>query len=194
MSAPVAASRICSAHSTGSNRINTQAIIAVCAAIAAAHDEVATVDRPAVPGPEVRELGVDPIQRHPLIGAVPDRPVRLGLGGEVGGVTVADLGEVAVGGELVFGVLADRLQHPVAGVPGTVVDGDQRLADQGIQHVEHRVLVQPDLLTEVGGRREVEPVGEHRTPAQHRPFVVVEQVEGPAHRVAQRLMTFQAAT
>ena len=36
MSALVAGSRICSAHSTGSKRINTQFIIAVCAATAAA--------------------------------------------------------------------------------------------------------------------------------------------------------------
>ena len=40
---------------------------------------------------------------------------------------------------------------------------------------------------------EVESAGEHRTPLQQRLFRVVEQVVGPRHRVAQRVVAFQAA-
>ncbi len=44
-----------------------------------------------------------------------------------------------------------------------------------------------------GGGGEVEAAGEHRAAVQHRPFVVVEQVVGPPHRVAQRLVALQPA-
>ena len=47
--------------------------------------------------------------------------------------------------------------------------------------------------TDDSGGGQVEPAGEHRTAAQAPPFVVVEQVVGPFHGLAQRLVAFQAA-
>ena len=110
--------------------------------MAAAVDEVALVGGPAEPGPQVGELDVHPVERDALAGPVPDVPVGDGLLGEVGGVTIPDLVDRAGGGELVLGELADRLQQPVAGVPADRVGGDQRLAHQRIQQVQHGVLVE----------------------------------------------------
>ncbi len=73
-----------------------------------------------------------------------------------------------------------------------LLDGDQRLAHQRIQHVQHCVLVERSSQRLRGGGQ-VEPAGEHRTAAQHRPLVIVEQVVRPLHGVAQRLVAFQPA-
>ena len=98
----------------------------------------------------------------------------------------------AGGSKLFFGELADRLQQPVTNVGPHLFGGDQRFAHQRVQLIHHAVLVQP-VGAYVSGRGEIEPAGEHRTTAQHRPFVVIEQVIGPLHGVAQRLVAFQRA-
>ena len=71
--------------------------------------------------------------------------------------------------------------------------GDQGLAHEGIQRVQHLILVKAGVLAEFGGGGEVEPVGEHSTAAQHRLFGVIEKVIGPADGVAEGLMAFEAA-
>ena len=165
----------------------------VWAAMAAAVARSCLVGGPAEPGPQVGELDVHPVHRHPLAGPVPHVPVGDGLLGEVAGVTIPDLVDGAGGGQLFLGELADRLQHAVAGVAADPLDGHQRLAHQRIQHVQHGVLVEPPSAAHRHRGGQVEPAGEHRTAVQHRPLVVVEQVVGPPHRVAQRLVAFQPA-
>ena len=46
------------------------------------------------------------------------------------GVAVPGLLDGPAGGELLFGVLADRFQHRIAAMAGGSVRGDERLADQ----------------------------------------------------------------
>ena len=92
------------------------ASMVVWAAIAVAVIEVGVVGGPAEPGAQVGELDIDPIDRGALAGPVPHVPVGDGLLGEVAGVTIPDLVDRAGGGQLLLGELADRLQHPVAGM------------------------------------------------------------------------------
>ena len=105
--------------------------------------EVALVGGPAEARSEVGELRVDPVGRGALAGPVPHDPVGHGLLGEVGGVAVPDHVDVAGRCQPILGELADRLQQPVAGMAADLLGGDERLAHQGIQQVQHRVLVEP---------------------------------------------------
>ena len=106
-------------------------------------------------------------------------------------MTIADGFDRTAGGELLLGVLADRLQHAVAGMAGDPFDRQQRLPNQGVQDVQHVVVV--EAVVQVCRRSDVETVGEHRAMLQHEPFAGVEQVVGPAHRVAERLVAFEAS-
>ena len=92
-----------------------------------------------------------------------------------------------------LGELADRLQHRKPGPPRRPVGDEQRLAHQRIQQIQNGVVVGAIESGDRAGTLEVESTGEHRTPLQQRLLGVVEQVVGPRHRVAQRLVAFQPA-
>ena len=112
--------------------------------------------------------------------------------GEVGGVAIPYIVVVPLAANWSAANWRIVSNNPYRVWPGTLLDGDQRLAHQRVQQVQHRVLVlsAPAHRDRSGG---VEPVGEHRTAAQHVPLVGVEQVERPLHRLTQRLMPFQPA-
>jgi len=112
-------------------------------------------------------------------------PIRV-----VRGVTVADRLDRSTGHELFLGELADRLQHAVAGVTTGLIGGDQRLAYQRLQPIEHGVVV--EIRDELGSRSTVEATCEHRTMRQQHPFVLVEKVVRPAQCLSQGLMTFES--
>ena len=97
-----------------------------------------------------------------------------------------NLGCFAVGGELFLGELADRLQHRKPGPPRRPVGDQQRLADQRVEQIQGGEVI---IGTHDGaGAFEVESAGEHRTSLQQHLFRVIEQVVGPRHGVAQRLV------
>jgi hypothetical protein len=98
--------------------------------------QVVLVGGPAEPGPQVGELDVHPVHRHPLAGPVPHVPIGDGPLGEVAGVSVPDLADGSGGGQLVLGELADGLRQAVAGVPTGTLHHHQRLAHQRIDHVQ----------------------------------------------------------
>ena len=97
----------------------------------------------------------------------------------------------AGGGKLFLGELADRLQQPVAGVSPDLLGGDERLAHQRVQHDPTRRTRRARHRTRAVAAARSNPPANTEQQSQHRPFVVVEQVVGPLHRVAQRLVAFQ---
>ena len=100
-----------------------------------------------------------------------------------------DLGGLAARDELFLGELADRLQHRKPGPPRRPVGDQQRLAHQGVEHIQCGQVVA--AATDCARSGEVEPSGEYRTPCQQRLFGVVEQVMGPLHRMTQCLVALQ---
>ena len=92
-----------------------------------------------------------------------------------------------------LGELADRLQHRKPGPPRRPVRDQQRLTHQGVQQIQHGVVVGAIESAYRVGALEIEPTGEHRTPREQRLLLVIEVVVGPCHRVAQRVVALQAA-
>jgi hypothetical protein len=153
--------------------------------------DVATVSGPAEGGAEVGELGVRPVERAALVGTVPDVPLQQDLLGEVAAVPIPHVGEGAGAGELVLGELPDRLQDPVPRGAAHLLGRHEGLPHQAVQQVERRVLVVAPVDGSDG--RQVAAVGEHGAAPQDAPLVIVEQVVGPLHRLAQGLVSRQAA-
>ena len=140
-------------------------------------------------------LGGGPIppapSRPPQLRAVPLGDDIVFTSREVAGVCGADLIGVARGGEHLLGELRNGFQHREPGPTRRPVGNQKRLADQGIQQIEHRVVVG---YIESGNRAsafKVESAREHRTLFQQRLLGVVEVVVGPRHRVAQRVVALQ---
>jgi hypothetical protein len=105
----------------------------------------------------------------------------------------ARLGGLATRDELLLGELADHLQHRKPGSPRRSVGDQQRLAHQRVEQIKDDVVVAVIGSAHSAGALEVESTGEHRTPCQQPLFVLVKVVVGPPHRVAQGLVTGQAA-
>ena len=134
----------------------------------------------------------DAFQPFELVRRVEPTP---GLAGEVrvpARVTTADgIGVVGID-EAFLGVLADRLQHVVAGLGTGAVDDDERLVDQARQHVEHivrgSVLARDDELRGFEGAA----AGEDREAREDEPLHRGEEVVRPVDRGAQRVVTLHA--
>ncbi len=148
--------------------------------------QIAVVGGPAKRGAQIGQLDSEPVVGLTLAGAVPQGQDVGFASGEVARVGGPNLGCFAAGDELFLGELADRLQHRKPGPPRRPVGDQQRLAHQGIEQIQGGEVI---IGTHDGaGTLQVESPGEHRTPLQQRLFRVVEQVVGPRHRVAQRLV------
>ena len=140
-------------------------------------------DRPAQYRGDVVRLGAEP--RDPL--QLPGAP-QLRFGGlhqlddqrRVGGLDRRALARVV---QLLRGVLADRLQHPVPGRRSGYRD-DQRLLDQCGEHVERRVARTAHPRRRVLGRA----AGEDRQPPRQRALGFVEQVPAPVDDRTQGLV------
>ena len=69
--------------------------------------------------------------------------------------------------------------------------GDQQgLSDQRVEQIKRCIVVVEYRYCT--GTFELESTGEHRTPVQQRFLRIVEQIVRPCHRMAQRLVAFQA--
>ena len=120
---------------------------------------------------------------------------RLGLLGEgdaVAQVPAADGVALARFGEALLGVLANRLEHPVARRGECfALDAEHRLVVQRRQQREHRVLVVSCGDMDGGGERTA--ACEHREPAKQLLLRRREMVVAPVHRRLQRLVPGQGA-
>ena len=156
--------------------------------------EVAIVGGSADRGAEVGELAIEPLVHVMLALAVGPPREHLGRARRVvAGMQRPRAADVRGLGELFLGELADRLQQRVAGMTRQTVGVDERLAYERLEHVQHAVLVEPVTGDRDGGV-EVEPTREDRASVQQVAFPVVEQVVGPLHRVAQRLVALEASS
>src|SRR6476620_9053835 len=81
------------------------------------HVEVAVVGGPTERGAQIRQFGGEPVVSLPLPGAVPQGHDVGFTPGEVASMGGPDLGGLATRDELLFGELADRLQHRKPGPP-----------------------------------------------------------------------------
>ena len=97
------------------------------------------------------------------------------------------------GDELFLGELADRLQHRKPGPPRRPVGDQQRLTHQGVQQIQHGVVVGAIESGHRARTLEIEPTREHRTPLQQHLFRVIEVVVRPRHRVTQGVVACQSA-
>ena len=155
--------------------------------------EVAVVGGPPERGAQVGQFGGEPVVRLALSGAVPQRQDVGFTPGEIASMRGPDLGGLAARDELLLGELADRLQHRKPGPPRRPVGDEQRLAHQRVEKIQNGVVIDVIESGHRAGALEVKSPGEHRTPFQQRLFRVVEEVVGPRHRVAQRVVACQAA-
>ena len=154
--------------------------------------QVVVVGGPSEGGPQVGELPVHPIEGDALLGAVPPLPRGGGLGGEVRRVQVPHLVGDALPVELVLAEVTDRLEQAVPGLPRDRLRGDQGLAHQRVEQVEHGEPIHPRVRTDVHRGGHPEPAGEHRAPVEQVPLVGREQVVGPRHRREQGLVVLRA--
>ena len=161
-------------------------------AIVAAESRSPFVGGGAERGAEVRELEADPGERLEL--ARPDhngdhlgRDTRVVLGVSRRGPSA--MSSVAASCSSANWRIVSSIEYRVR--PDDAIGNHERLADERFEQVEHRVLVVAPGTADRRRGGKVEPAREHRTPAQQRALVVVEQVVRPLHRVAQRLVTFQ---
>ena len=112
---------------------------------------------------------------------------------KVAGMRISRLGGFPTSDEVLLGELANRLQHGVSGPPRGPLGDQQRLAHQGVEQIQRRVLVEVIGSGYRTSAFKVETAREHRTPCQQFHFGVVEQVVGPRHRMAQRMVMGHAA-
>ena len=90
--------------------------------------------------------------------------------------------------ELFQGVLAHRLQQPVAGSAPAVVGDHQRLVHQQRELIEHLVALHVTAAGDRLGGVEVESAQKHRQPAKQDPLGFGQQRVRPVHRGAQGLL------
>src|SRR5262249_3769021 len=106
--------------------------------------------------------------------------------GEPAGVTKAELVELPGGLELYRRVLADRLQHPEAGLAvGVRPPEEKALLEQRIEPIQDgsgRAVVTADALGRLGPRA----ADEHGQPPEQPLLLLREQAVAPVDRVAQR--------
>jgi hypothetical protein len=148
-----------------------------------------------------RRLGQVLGQRQPdvvVVGRQPRRPggavggpdLRRGPGGQrqvVGPVARPHGARLARLGEPLGGVLAHRLEQPVARLAGLVVLGlDQRPLGQPQDEARDRARRQAVAAADRFGRREREAAGEDRQPPQQRLLLAGQQGVAPVERRAQR--------
>ena len=149
---------------------------------------------PSKRGAKIGQFDGEPVVGLTLAGAVPQRhDVGFALR-EVAGMRGTDPVCLAARDELLLGELADRLQHREPGSSRGPVGDEQRLAHQGVEQIEDGVVIDIIGSRYRASTLEIESTGEHRTPIQQRLLRIVEQVVGPRHRVAQRLVTFQSSS
>ena len=111
--------------------------------------------------------------------------------GEVLGVATTPPVGVAVLVEAFAGVLAQGLEHLVAGRALCDLFGDDhRLRHQLGERVEHIPGLDPVADHDRLRRLRVEAAGEHPEPVEHRSFPIVEQRIRPVDRRPQRLVAF----
>ena len=148
--------------------------------------------RPAQGGDDVAPLRPQPVRPADRRDA-PARGRPLGQRQVVGGVPVARrLGLAARLGQALGGVLAHRLQQPVAPrAGGALVHLHQRLVDQPRQQVEHRVRGEAVARADRLGGLQRPAAGEDRQPPQQRPLRLGQQVVAPVERRPQRLLARQ---
>ncbi len=91
------------------------------------------------------------------------------------------------------GVVAQRLEHLVAGDPVHAPAVQQRALDEPVEQVEQLVLVHP--ITGAHGERRVEvrPAGHHRQAFEHQLLALVEQPVGPLDRALERAVALVSA-
>ena len=132
--------------------------------------EVTAVGGPPERGAKVRKLAGEPVVGLALPRTVPQRD-HIGFAvREVSRVRIACLLGQAIGGELIFGELADGLQHREPGSPRRPVGNQKRLAHQGIEQVQGG-----ELFLGAGHRtraRQVEAAREDRAPVEQRLLVL----------------------
>ena len=90
--------------------------------------------------------------------------------------------------ELVGGVLAQRLEHPVAGVARGALRDHERLPDQPVEQVQHGRGRQIGTGDDVLGGVEGPAAAEHGEPAEQQPLRRGEQVVAPVDGSAQGLL------
>ena len=126
--------------------------------------EVAARRAPLVSGPQVAQLGLDPVDRVAPAGTVPVLPSRGRLAREVRGVPIARALARARLRQPVVGELADGLEEAVPRARGGVVGDHERLADQRVEMAEHVDIV--GAVDHRADAREVEAAREHRRQAE----------------------------
>ena len=145
-------------------------------------------------GPQIAQLGIEPVQPGALIGGHQVRRGRLGQGqvviamGGPGGPGRRRAQRGQPGGR----VLPDGLQQPVPARAGTgVTELDQALVHQRTQMTQHlpgrHIRARGDRL----GAGQAEPPSEGRQPGQHRPLGAGQQLPRPVHHGPQRLLPRQ---
>ena len=119
--------------------------------------------------------------------------VGVGHRGHVVGVhRVAPLPLAALD-QALAGVVAQRLEHLVAGDPVHAPAAQQRALHEPVEQVEQLALVHP--ITRAHGQRRVEvrPAGHHRQAFEHQLLALVEQPVGPLDRAPKRAVALVSA-
>src|SRR6185312_15908821 len=83
-------------------------------------------------------------------------------------------------------VLTNGLEEGVAGRAEVILDVEQRRVVKALDELQRRILVAFDA--DLGGRLERRTGREDREASEKAAFLVVEQVEAPVERLAQRLL------
>ena len=89
----------------------------------------------------------------------------------------------------VFPELADGLEEAVPGARAAVVGDHERLPDQRIEQTEHVDIV--GAVDHGTGAHQVEAAREHRRQAEQFALVFGEEVIGPLHGMAERVLSFR---
>jgi hypothetical protein len=118
----------------------------------------------------------------------------LGDAQEVFEVAARDQLGLSGGGELLVGVLPERLEHPVAhGVVGAALGRHQRLVEEPGQVGRHAVERQRRRPADAFGRLEIEAAAEAGEPGEKHALGRLEQVVAPVDGRTQRLMPWHPA-
>lgn len=142
-------------------------------------DRVADRERGPHRDGDVVVLGIEHREPLQLLSAAQMRFGGLGQLGEIREVRAAGRIRITRLREPILGILLDRLQHSVAGAAN---HDQQRFVGECREQLEHLPRFAPtDLL----GRRQTHPAGEHRKPAQRPLFGIGEQLPTPVHHRTQ---------
>ena len=101
-------------------------------------------------------------------------------------------GVLAGGVQAFLPELAQGLRQPVPGHARAMLGGQDRLAGQRGQQVQHLSGGQPVIGADALGRVQLEPAGEHRQPRPQQPLRLAAQLITPLDRGPQRLLPGRA--